>query len=308
MHVAWTQNVEQKLADLGLKKNTQRILRSIFGEQIDDVRYEGLVDADTKDEYEQQLAHWASLWDQMEKEETGRDPQFSTWFFKYTKAEVKQGMLKSLRKDAGLGSPPRQYTTNDSETMNAMISKWINKKMRWDELAKSLQRFVLSKYHELELGVIGLGEARLADAFKHLQQDQVKWRDLSQEERRKMLQDSGAIHTAKKKYLSIQVEESGVGGFTTHQLQDIWDQAEALLEKVDQIVSFPDANNQWICFFGQQHVKVTSTDAGAFQCECRAFQFYDRTLCSHTLAIAEKCSKLAEHLFAVNKKSSVQSS
>ena len=50
-------NVESKLQKLGLHKNTAQILRSIYGEQVDEIRYQGLADCENDNEYEEALLH-----------------------------------------------------------------------------------------------------------------------------------------------------------------------------------------------------------------------------------------------------------
>lgn len=177
-------NCEKKLKDLGVKKNTRRILRSIYGEQIEDTRYEGLADAETEAEYEMKLATWITQWDALEAEETGREPQFSTWFQRFKSLDIKKGMLKTLRRRAGLGDPPRQFTTNDSESINSMVSKWICGKKSWDQLAKCLQEFVASKYQELEMAVLGIGDRQMAPGFQNLQKTPLQWRKMSLNEKR----------------------------------------------------------------------------------------------------------------------------
>lgn len=191
-------NIESKLEDLHIKKNARRIVRSIYGEQIGGTRYEGLADCQSEEEYDRQLAFWMSKWDDLEREESAREPCFSKWFLKYKSTEVRKNMLNPLREAAGLGTPARQYTTNDCETVNSMIANWLKEKKTWDELAQKLKDFVDSKYKELEMGVMGLGECRLSDTRKHLQKTASEWRKLQGKERRDHMTRVGLDYTVIK--------------------------------------------------------------------------------------------------------------
>ena len=59
------------------------------------------------------------------KELPGFKPGFLSWFVQNKAQVVKTTMLKSVRIEASLGSPPRSFTTNDSETTNS-ISELLN--------------------------------------------------------------------------------------------------------------------------------------------------------------------------------------
>ena len=301
-------NVEAKLAEIGVTKNANRISRSIFGEQVGATRYEGIVDAQTDEQYEEQLTHWTGTWDALEEEETGKAPVFSTWYHRYKSAQVKGAMMRALREAAGLGNPPLQYTTNDCETINSMLSKWTSKQMTWDKLARSLQDFVKSKYKEVEMALLGLGDLQVSDDYQHLQKDQVQWRTMTQAERIQVMTEAGLQeHTAPPVSappvsLSIRPEESAIGGFTLPQLEDVWKKAEGILGTEGAIVQFPSAEDQWMCFSGNDHFKVVKRDTLECQKMCRSFQFHDRCFCEHTLATADKHGILAEHILKINKK------
>ena len=295
-------NCETKLTKLGVGRNARSILRSIYGEQVDSTRYEGLADCNSEEEYEVQLATWALQWDALETEETGREAEFSTWFRRFKSTDVKTSMLKPLRSQAGLGDPPRQFTTNDAESINAVVSRWIAGKKGWDELAKCLHDFVLSKYRELEMAVIGIGERKLDHQYKHLQKTAVQWRSMSRQEHKEVLQQAHLtpqLHTE----LSIGPDESSVCGFTSDQLQDVWHKAGLILQTPENIVSAPNNPKITVCFSETSNLTVTQKgDMAKFVCEekCKSFSFHERLFCEHCLAVAEHRGVLAEFLVTIN--------
>ena len=108
----YRQNCERKkLQALGVKKNKRRIIRAIYGEQIDNVCHQGLVDSESPQEYDENLLVQNKLWEQLKVEDTDKPAQFYDWFVKHKSKEVRAAMLKPLRLEAGIGES--QYTTND---------------------------------------------------------------------------------------------------------------------------------------------------------------------------------------------------
>ncbi|XP_030850278.1 uncharacterized protein LOC105442659 [Strongylocentrotus purpuratus] len=297
------QNVDSKLQKLGVKNNADKILRSIYGEQVKETRHEGLVDSSTEKEYEEGLQFWCTRWDSLEEEETGKDPMFSTWFRQYKSQEVRESMLKPLRQKAGLGDPPRQFTTNDSESINAMLSKWVGGQKSWDDLADSLEAFVRSKYKELEMALMGLGERKVSPGLKELQKTQLEWTHMTMAERRAVLECADLdVEEENEAALSIEPEESGIGGFTIHELRTVWRKAGKIMATDHSVVDFPATSDQMICFDGDQHFRITQKDLFICDKNCRSFAFHNRLFCEHTLAVADQKGKLAEFLCKINGK------
>ena len=301
-------NCEKKLADLGVKKNVRRIVRSIYGEQVEETRYEGLVDALTEEEYEAKLATWIPQWDALEHEESGKESQFSTWFLRYKSADVRKCMLATLRKKAGLGDPPAQFTTNDAEAINAMVARWIGGKKGWDQLAKSLQDFVRTRYQELEMAVIGIGDREVNPACENLQKTPIEWRKMCRQEKDEVLEQAHLLDTTKS--LSISAEESGVCGYTSSELEDVWNKAETILGSSKNVVEFPNDPNSTICFSRDTHFTVKRTTGNRFTCDsqCRSYVFLEHQFCEHTIAVAEWRGCLADFLVAINTKAKKSSS
>jgi len=50
---------------------------------------------------------------------------FFDWFIKYHADEIKCSMLRSVRPAAGLGYPPSEYLTNDSEASNSAVKQYL---------------------------------------------------------------------------------------------------------------------------------------------------------------------------------------
>lgn len=68
------------------------------------------------------------LWKEWEalEEKSGCHGNFYDWFHKYKVDSIVSGMLRPIREDAGLGVPPSTFTTNASESLNALLKRKVD--------------------------------------------------------------------------------------------------------------------------------------------------------------------------------------
>ena len=115
-------NIKHDLSDRGLDATSQAmILEDIFGRQVGSVRQEGLVDCTSIAEFREKLEACKPVWDSIEGNNPGCCTGFHEWFVKYKSELVENCMLKSIREEAHLGSPPDEFCTNACESINAVI-------------------------------------------------------------------------------------------------------------------------------------------------------------------------------------------
>ena len=68
---------------------------------------------------------------------------FFDHFSRYYAKVVRHNMLKCTRIKAGFGNPPRVYTTNSCESINAILERKVNyKETEWPEFNQVLKRIV----------------------------------------------------------------------------------------------------------------------------------------------------------------------
>ena len=76
----------------------------------------------------------------------------------YKKSTVKEGLLR-YRKRAGLGDPPSQFTTNASESVNALLKiKLDYKKHELTVFLDKLKEVINEQERELQRAVIDRGK------------------------------------------------------------------------------------------------------------------------------------------------------
>ena len=102
----------------------------IFGwSETDGSYHEGLADCRDIESFNTCLEALKPKWDNLERnafeDRKSHDINFHAWFTKYKADDFRYCTLRSLREDVGLGSPPSEYYTKDSESINALLKESI---------------------------------------------------------------------------------------------------------------------------------------------------------------------------------------
>ena len=122
-------NVKKNLRDRKLPESVvNEIVDDVFGKQVGSTYYEGLVDARSEEILYQKLEEKKLSWEQLESEHPGCSTGFYDWFCRHQCDPIVSGMLRNVREDAGLGVPPAPFTTNASESLNAVLKRKVNYK------------------------------------------------------------------------------------------------------------------------------------------------------------------------------------
>ena len=65
---------------------------------------------------------------------------FVEWFLQYKRSIVKEGLLQCNRQRAGLGDRPAAFTTNASESINALLKNKMDYKKNRQKNAENWRR------------------------------------------------------------------------------------------------------------------------------------------------------------------------
>ena len=104
---------------------------------------EGLVDAETRETFNQHLQQLRKRWDAIL-------PGFHKWFVDQQADTFRTFMIAPIREMAHLGSPPRRYTTNSNESTNCAVNRWVGfTKSSWPAFVDKLENLVESQQNEL---------------------------------------------------------------------------------------------------------------------------------------------------------------
>ena len=166
-------NIKAKLTELAVDETTKQVvIADIYGKQVATHHIEGLVDSRNEAEFDQGSRILYSKWSQLGLPLA----KFTKWFQECKCDLIKKCMLKPIRIEAGLGDPPLLFTTNASESINALLKRKVDyKKNELPEFLEKLKQAIDDQERELERAIIGRGKYRFATKFQHLTQPEEKW-------------------------------------------------------------------------------------------------------------------------------------
>ena len=175
------QDIERKLTtDMCFPKDAaSQILSHIFGEKVSPTFHEGLVDCNSEEEFDLKLQGLEEEWKQLEKSNLKKlagQLSFFSWFQKYHAEQFKSCMLKPVRQATGVGDPPSEFYTNDSEAINSAIKQYLKfKKSDWPTFNEKIKRFVLNQQEEVSKTIVGTGQYILKEEYQHLAVTPSRW-------------------------------------------------------------------------------------------------------------------------------------
>ena len=230
-------------------------------------------------------------------------------------------MLKSVRRNAGLGDPPVPYYNNIPKSANALIKRAVGfKESEMTAFCESMRTLVLQQKKDVDSDVFNTGPYQLSADFLSFEVPQNTWFKMSTKQREHHLykfrearmtsvppeqEASNASDptepqltpTANK--LSINQVDEGVISAPEEVLNAITRRAEELLSNPQSIVSAPGStyDRTYIVeskISSKPHF-VSLEKNGKTTCkDCPGWK--SLKLCSHTVAAAEKSGRLLKYV------------
>ena len=105
-----------------------------------------------------------------------KSDRFHDWFVRYESHVMKETMLKPVRQEAGLGNPPEQFSTNASESVNAVLKAKVDyKRSKLPAFVRKMEELVKDQKSEFELAVISRGKFQIRSAYQSLEIPESTW-------------------------------------------------------------------------------------------------------------------------------------
>ena len=291
----------------------KEVLDDIFGCQTGNVFSEGLVDSANEEEFSHKLIAMEARWNQFEKEH-GTQPGFFDWFARNKATTITQTMLKPVREEAGLGSPPEPFTTNASEAVNALIKSHVSyKQSQLIELTDKLKEVVDEQEKEVERAVIGRGKYRFKEEYQYLQVAEDKWFKMTPDQRQTHLKKVSAMHVKKSQSVtgsptSLSVDVQSVSELVKIPLpciEGIWRKAITLLNSPDAVSlapGHPDEARMVKSSTGQRpHLVLPCIKGHSFKCDSDCLNYKSLGICSHCVVVAELNNQLDKFVASFTK-------
>ena len=154
----------------------QVILGDIFGRDIELERMDGLVDAESEEEFDEGVRFLCQNWQLFDSVESGPVHVFCEWFKRYKCSTIKQAMLRPVRIRAGLGNPPSSFTTNASESINALLKNQVEyKKSDVPVFLEKLRDAIDEQQRKVERAIVNNGKYRFCEKYHHLVKSEDDW-------------------------------------------------------------------------------------------------------------------------------------
>lgn len=187
-------DIDRKLTSLGINGEArQQFMRDIFGRES--TKEKGLIDCLSEEEFDAKRLHLRPTWEkrEMEARQTSK-PEFVHYFDVYIAQEMKEKMILSVRRQAGLGdefffdnaseSINHRYKVairNEKATCNPTGAKDLNCTMA--EAGRIYHNMLQQTRRNIHRAVLGLGPYRLAPSFADRQISPSSWQNLSEKEK-----------------------------------------------------------------------------------------------------------------------------
>ena len=286
-------NVQEKLKELGFSSSvSNEFLADIFGKRVGGTFQAGLVDCSTVEEFDDCLKKLEPIWN---ARESSSEPAFHQYFVQYQADVVRYHMRRDLRESCGLGSPPAEFTTNSSESINAALKRKVNhKESDWPQFNEHMKVFVESQREEIIRALSGRGRYRLNPVFSHYGVPTSDWMRMRSDQRqqvlhnfekaalpvramttKKPLEPEGVIPTASR-HLSISAEDAGITTIPLVTLDGMRSKAEQILRSDNAITRAPGSDKKacMVLSFSQaapHHVQTKSD--GQYICDNSCLQY-----------------------------------
>lgn len=238
-------------------------------------------------------------------------------------------MLKDVRTAAGLGYPPSKFTTNASESLNAVMKRKVDySETQWSLFNDHMKELVLEQRDEVIRALSGRGKYQLCKPYEHLQVQPQEWVKMTSDQRKRHIKEFDAAamrgsgstqnrsenlvstspslskpsgsstashHNANQKYLSVLCEDSGIENVPFATLHSIWVKAEEYLNSPSDIVTAPGGDRKAKMVSSKSSITphfVRYLSSGQYACDNSCMQWKSSQLCSHVVAVAELNAEL----------------
>ena len=322
-------NVKDKLNECNISSQLAiEILDDVFGKKIGTVYVEGLVDADDVDDFDAKLESLLTKWKSDDVSTTSASDiyKFIDWFQSCKVPVIRSSMIKGVREECGLGSPPATFTTNASESANYMLKHKVNYKQ--NELPEFLEKYkelVHEQEQEVNKALLGRGKYELRNQYQSWHIPESKWFSMTTSQREQHIHkfsvasvmdisqcegDAHSICIGQDQSLSssLSVDFSALTDCTRvplNCLQGIWNKAAELLKTDNAIVAAPGSDNGAkfvLSYRGSKPHLVTPKKTEVFACDSDCANWKALGICAHSVAVAEMSGKLPVFIERVKKR------
>ena len=244
---------------------------------------------------------------------------FFQYFIKNKASPIRETMTASVRSMCGLGFLPDVYTQNASESMNKLVKgedkddgSSRRKKKTVCDIVERLRKLVERQEQEQFLAVLGKGEYKVVDEYRHLEVGDDYYRMTASQKAAlkkefftcqqiargtQTVVDSDIPGFTSPPALSVQPENSQIISVPYSVLKELFPEASHILHSQNSLVQSPTLTlearkeDHWFVASKEDASRphsVKVSDTGRVTCDERCIRWARHNICSHTVAVAEK--------------------
>ena len=290
------------------------VLRDIFGTTSE----RGLIHA-TAREFDAKLSVLEKRWETLEKQHNITTPKIFKWFRLHVAPIIRDNMNTELLQSLGVGG--EKYTQNNSESVNAIIKRYVNfQKQDVLQFVNDLEECVQEQQNEVDKAILGLGRWSLAANYSSMRVNADNWFGVMSHVDKveavnsfhSTLQSSDTStmsrsllnepQTVVKSGRNLSIPYTFINNtLSDGELQSLWSKASRLLSEM-KVLKAPgsDGNNVWWVSSDSSpspHIVTKSkTNTGRYMCDKQCVGWKSRNICAHCLAVAEEDMELKNFL------------
>ena len=237
--------------------------------------------------------------------------------------------ISSVCTQAGLGKPPKSFTTNGNESLNSILKRRANlKQSEWPQFNnnKVMKASVVEEQQlEFEKAVFGKGEYELSAEFKHLEISHLSWIQMTPDQCKTRIDkackarlyfpaeslSSNAESLEKSRgpdmHIGVKFDDAKVEHVSIERLSDMRQKAEELLSTPNLVLPCPGAIVSSLSSFkagsnDPPHLVITQkwNNGKEVKCDCPVYRS-SPNICQHAIAAAENMDIISEYLHWVHK-------
>lgn len=308
-------DITRKLTDLGLNDMKKEVLKDIFGSDKDQEK--GIVDSTCEDEFVAKVISVADKWERLEQSlHPGNEPQFANYFRTCIEEDMKEGMLLSTRRKAGLDD--EFFYNNAQECSNFKYkSKILEEKMNttpgyrphvkctWTEALVLYRKLVEEVSRDKQRAVLQKGSFVFAHHFKHLEIPPHRWSAMTPKEKQAHLAKvDPTVKGAPTAALEVDLEDQGPGASGTEDgncnigcfedtklpecLRGSWVNANKIVDLQGAANHPNDPSKKVVISLSgpTTHTVQISKNRKNLTCDDHCPRYKEMAICCHTIAIA----------------------
>ena len=317
--------ISRKIDDLGLKDIKNEVLLDIFGS--DKRKERGIVDSLDEEEFTAKVDSLVEKWKSMEKVIfPERTPRFADYFRDHIEEDMKDGMLLSTRRKAGLKDD--FFYNNAQECSNFKYKSKIreakvsntpgyrpNLKCTWTEALVMYRKLVEEASRDKQMAVLQKGSFVLSERYRHLQVPLNKWSEMTPKQKQShlakvdasakenptvalSLEDDPAPSTSKAR----EPVSCTIGTFEDSKLPEClrgsWVNACKIVD-LQGMANHPiDPTKRTVISLSGSttHTVKMGTQKKQLYCDEFCARFKEVAICAHTIAVAHNEGRLSEFI------------